>query len=129
MKTSAKQWVLSGVAVAALVAPGASQAGDSTQFSPDCVKYSDGSGYCRGSMKGFRNSSFADAWVQFETDVGNGWTFFFARYNGRSFACYPDSASSARFASALASNGYFEVRWNPSAVCTNLYVYNESSSY
>lgn len=127
--TTAKQLALGVVAVAALVAPGVSQAGDATQYVPECVKYTDGSGYCRGSMKGFRNSTYADAWVQFETDVATGWTYFFARYNGLGYGCYPDTASSARFASAMASNGYFMVRWNASAVCTNMYVFNESAAY
>ncbi len=129
MKTSAMQCALGVVAVAALVMPAVSQAGDGAQFSPDCVKYTDGSGYCRGSMKGFRNSSFADSWVSFEMEVALGWSTFYARHNGQNYTCYPDQATSARFASAMASNGYFYVKWNASAVCTNMRVLNDSSAY
>ena len=127
--TSAKQWAMGMVAVAALAAPGQSEAGDSYAYPPNCAKNADGSGYCQGSMKGFRYSPYADAWAQFEIDVANNWTYFFAKYNSQYFSCYPNATTSDRFASAMASNGYFYVVWNSSGTCTTMYVFNESSAY
>lgn len=131
MKTlkTVKWGAVAAMTLAALAVPGRSEAGDTSYVSPDCVKYSDGSGYCRGSMLGFRNSPYTDAWAVFETNLTNNWTYFFAKYNGQYFACYPDAATSARFASAMAANGYFYVRWDTTSTCTTLYVFNESSAY
>lgn len=129
MMKSAKQWAVGVLAVAALAAPGRSEAGDSYSYPPNCSKNADGSGYCQGSMKGFRNSTYADAWAQFEIDVASNWTYFFARYNNQYFSCYPDATTSNRFASAMAENGYFYVVWNSSGTCTTMYVFNESSAY
>lgn len=127
--TSAKQWAVGLVAVAALAAPGRSEAGDSYSYAPNCSKNADGSGYCQGSMKGFRNSTYADAYATFEINLVNNWTYFYARYNNQSFSCYPDATTADRYAAALASNGYFYVVWNSSGTCTTLYVFNESPSY
>jgi hypothetical protein len=127
--TTVKLGAVAAVTLATLAVPGRSEAGDSSYVLPDCVKYTDGSGYCRGSMKGFRNSSYADAWATFEADITGSWTYFFARYNNQYFSCYPNTDTSSRYASALAANGYFYVRWDSSATCTTLYVFNESSAY
>lgn len=127
--TSAKQWAVGLVAVAALAAPGRSEAGESYNYPPNCSKNADGSGSCQGSMKGFRNSTYADAYATFEINLVNNWTYFYARYNNQSFSCYPDATTADRYAAALASNGYFYVVWNSSGTCTTLYVFNESPSY
>jgi hypothetical protein len=106
------------------LAPFRSEAGfTSTPFSY-CYKAADGSGYCQGTLAGFRANSDPNAWASLTArSAANGqWGWFYASINGSFYSCSAFSSPViARFGNAAtAPSAVFTVFWSASGECTQL---------
>jgi hypothetical protein len=105
-------------------------AGSSTDSS-SCFQNADGSGYCYGNFRGWRNSSQSTAYAYF-TENDSGSRSFYARYtvsgatNPSTYSCIPDATVSTIWNEALAHRGYFSIYWDVNGTCYSLYLYNGS---
>jgi hypothetical protein len=112
--------------VLTLAAAHSSQAGRVDNVYPNCVRNADGSGYCNGTLDGFRNyPGDSTVYASFSNSVGT-YTYkaFNAHFNGQNFGCnaansVPDIIANWPKAN-LGMSFYFEVDWNSSGVCTYL---------
>jgi len=97
-----------------------------------CAKNPDGSGWCGGTMRGFRNDPGPNTYALFA--LGHDGTFgFTANYGNQYFRCDFATPPAPAFQSAVASgNGYFNVYWNAAGSCYWGFAYRGSgygSSY
>jgi hypothetical protein len=98
-----------------------------------CYKYADGSGYCQGTLQGFRNSSGADDLVSILTYSrfsGFEELSFYARHLNINYTC--ESSSSLLLTQARAISGtnfVFRIEWNTSGTCTGLYHWATSTAF
>ncbi|QSQ25974.1 hypothetical protein JY651_14050 [Pyxidicoccus parkwayensis] len=97
-----------------------------------CYQNTDGSGYCYGSMLGFREDATTTSYASFREDE-DGTRSFYARYTvagstaASSYSCIPDATVSSLWNVALSTRGYFYVAWNTAGTCTYLRVSNGSN--
>jgi hypothetical protein len=103
-----------------------------TYEASSCFQNADGSGYCTGTMRGWRYNEQSTSYATFyETDAGT--KYFIARYtvsgapSAGTYSCTPDSAVGAMWAEAVANRGRFSIYWNTSGACYALYLYNGSA--
>jgi hypothetical protein len=131
-------------AAALLFAPGNEAAAGAEEQSAYCYKFANGAGYCRGTMLGFRNHYFPfDPYTSIEfrrfreemycdggTDCyGGDSRSMYARYNGASFSCVPNSYVSAVWDELVMLNsGYFHIQWDSLGSCTSVTI-RKSSKY
>lgn len=110
-----------------LARPNASEAGY-TYESAYCTTNSDGSGYCQGTFLGFRNAPGAYDYAQFQNNTTPGYVpkIFYASYLGKLYACIPDGDIAAIWPMAMATRGYFNLVWDASGTCHNLWLNNGS---
>jgi hypothetical protein len=108
--------------------PESSQAGYVAADSASCTKYSDGSGYCSGTMRGFRQSSGTyDQAIFYVTPT---FVSFNASLAGTGYGCMFSTTSVGIMAFATAAtqtNGYFLVSWDSNGYCGTSYYYQGSS--
>lgn len=107
--------------------PAPSEAGYTWQTA-SCSANSDGSGSCAGTFLGFRNSSGASDYAQFQSNTTPGFVpqIFYAVYAGRLYSCVPDANIQAIWPMVMAARGYFSVSWDASGTCHNLWLNNGS---
>jgi len=113
----------------AALAPASSQAGYAAGDSASCTKYSDGSGYCSGTMRGFRKSGGANDQVYLYITAA-GMVNFTANLNSKGYACVfsTSTTSIVQFATAVTqANGYFVISWDSSGACGTSYYYQGSA--
>ena len=119
------------VSLAALGLGSAASAGY-TYEGASCYQYADSSGYCTGTLLGWRNSSQDSAYVYFYENSSNSRTFY-ARYmvsgatSYSTYSCIPDASVSAVWNEALAHKGRFYIYWDVNGTCYNLSLYNGSA--
>lgn len=115
--------VLSFGLLVALVAP--ASAGQSSSPPAYCVRNSDGSGYCTGTFRGFRNAT-GSSYAQF-TAYPTTLLSFYGRYGTTSVSCYRSVSSSTdeigsgmiqRWPMGAPADTYFEIDWDSSGKCT-----------
>ena len=97
-----------------------------------CFQNADGSGYCYGNLRGWRNHSQSTAYAYFwENDSGS--RGFYARYTvsgattPSTYTCTPDATVSSMWSAALDNQGRFYVYWDTTGTCYSLSVYNGSA--
>jgi len=98
----------------------------------NCYKNTDGSGWCYGSMRGFRTSADASAYAAFtSTATTFSSTHFVASFNSDFYTCVPSSGSPIESLWPLAHNSdlYFTIGWDSNGTCTYLYVASGSANY
>ena len=113
----------------AVLAPTSSQAGYAAGDSASCTKYSDGSGYCSGTMRGFRKSGGANDQVSLYITWA-GLVSFNANLNNKGYSCLFSTSSTSlmQFATAVTqANGYFVISWDSGGACGYSYYYQGSA--
>lgn len=98
----------------------------------NCYRNADGSGWCYGSMRGFRTSEDSGAWAAFSTTATSfSSTYFSASFNGDYYSCVPQAASAIESIWPLTHNSdlYFSIGWDQNATCTYLNVASGSANY
>jgi hypothetical protein len=125
--------VFAAISLVSVSVPASSEAGYQYPNAAFCWKSTDGSGYCSGTMSGFRNNSDAGAYAGFvSTELSTGQTFY-ASVNGGFYACgvlpaYGTPTSLVNMWPTAANfRGLFEISWNSSGACTTLSLYNGSA--
>lgn len=120
---------LAGTAAVLALSFGAmeSRAGYTSQ-SASCSKNADGSGSCSGTFLGFRNSANSGDWVYFQYNSTPGYVTyaFYANYAGVFYSCTPNSTLQAVWPMIQSNRGYFNISWDASATCTNIWINNGS---
>ena len=108
-------------------------AGENDGSPASAVFYSDGSGYCSGTLNGFATSSDSGAYLILEEYSGNNSTggYIMCKYNGHyKYAPlnYSDSALNAAFQKivAMPHEVHVYVHWNTSGYVDALQVFNAS---
>jgi hypothetical protein len=90
-----------------------------------CTKSSDGSGYCYGTMLGFRNHWYAGTQVTFE-EASDYSPVFRVTYQHTTttplieVSCIPNAATKVLWPRATLHTGYFAISWNAAGECTRL---------
>ncbi len=94
-----------------------------------CVRNLDGSGSCHGTLRGFRNSTDPNAYVNFAY-YSNQTPGFNAEWAGQASVCTVVAGSKLEqiWPVAMANSGYFNINWNSSGQCTYL-VIDSGSAY
>lgn len=121
-----------GLLIVGLATP--ASAGQASGAPASCYKYSDGSGYCSGTFRGFRNavgSSYAQ-FLAYPTTL----LAFYGRYGTTSYSCYRGVSSGddigvhmvERWPMAAAPDTYFEIDWDSGGTC-NYFVTGTRSDY
>lgn len=103
-----------------------------TYEADSCFQNADGSGYCYGTMRGWRYNDQATSYATFyETDAGT--KAFIARYtvsgapSPGTYSCTPDATVAAMWSDAILNRGRFYIYWNTSGTCYSLSLYNGSA--
>jgi hypothetical protein len=97
-----------------------------------CFQNADGSGYCNGTFRGWRNHAQSTAYAYFYENQ-SGSRGFYARYTvpgattPSNYSCSPDASVAAMWGDALANEGRFHINWDAAGICYNLSVYNGSA--
>ena len=100
--------------------PARSEAGESYgPYPSSCGKNADGSGYCLGTIAGFRASSDTTAWAAFNVNTsGSISAGLSAGYSGKYFNCYTYNAPLvARISQLTTDNVVFYLAWDATGVC------------
>lgn len=118
---SKERWLgLGAVALLSSAVAGSAYAGYKTE-SAYCKKLKDGSGYCYGTFRGFRNNVDAGASAHFERDAYNN-GYFSAFLGGGVYQCAAPAGWIGQdlFNRALTASGWFSVNWDATGQCTNI---------
>ena len=124
-----RMWLTFSIFALAALVPASSLAGYAAPDSAFCTKEADGSGYCRGTLRGFRKSAGANDQANFS--VKGGLVTFSASLNGKSYACgfYTRPDFGVPFAAAVTqTNGYFLITWVADGNC-DITTHTHGSSY
>jgi hypothetical protein len=112
-----------------LAVPGAIRAGYVSLDWGGCTKDASGSGYCYGTMRGFKNGPDINDRAEFYSNH-DGIVSFYGRWAGQTYSCVfpiPSTPTVREFASFVAAtNGFFVVMFNASGGCTYGYAYRGS---
>ena len=118
------------LSMAVLGGAGVAFAGSTTESSY-CYKNTDGSGYCYGTLLGFRNNASSSTYARFYKNT-SATRSFYAIYTpagataAQGYSCTPDATVSTLWDKAIRARGYFNIQWNSSGSCTYLYLANGS---
>jgi len=117
----------SAVAAILILASAPSEAGYVSLDTAGCVTNADGSGYCYGTKRGFRNDAHPGSRAEFYVNH-EGRVMFIGELGGLWHSCwFASSTQSTMFASfAAQTNGFFVVSFNASGTCTYGYAYQGS---
>lgn len=115
------------VVLAALLGATEGHAGYTHQ-SASCFKNADGSGECRGTFAGFRASPNPGDYAYFQYNSTPGYVTyaFYATYNGVFYMCAPNATLVSMWDVIQNNRGYFNISWNASGTCTNIWINNGS---
>lgn len=125
-----RMWLTFSIFALAALVPASSLAGYATADFASCTKEADGTGYCRGTLRGFRKSPGANDQANF--NVQGALVSFSASLNGKSYACVFNGSAAAvdyrLFAMGVTqTNGFFLIAWGPDGLCaTNGYAHGSS---
>jgi hypothetical protein len=107
-----------------------SLAGFTSWVSPSCTKNADGSGWCSGSFRAFRDHADPNARADFYLNH-YGAVSFYAQLNGQAYSCFFDATSPyvATFGSAAGQqiDQFFAVAFTKEGKCSYGYLYQGSS--
>lgn len=98
-----------------------------------CYKATDGSGYCYGTLRGFRNHVNPGTYLYFhDNSMGTrsmavGFPLSSPTGTISHFGCSPNSAVAALWSKVMAHRGYIEVAWDVNGICTSMYLFNGSN--
>jgi len=114
-------WLTLSIFGLAVLVPASSQAGYVAIDSASCTKDADGSGFCTGTLRGFRKSGGANDRATFS--LQNGLVTFSATLNGKNYVCGfygpADNTYAWLFAQAVTQgNGTFLIAWDTTGGCT-----------
>jgi hypothetical protein len=120
-----------GAIVASMLVASDVRAGTVNAPYAGCYKASDGSGYCYGSLLGFRDTAIYSEYATFESDyfAGGPAQSFSAYLNGNYYSCFaprPGNAGAFEWPAGAASR-LFSIFWNSAGQCTVLYTYDDSN--
>ncbi len=124
--------VLSLMSLVLFVGEGNAHAGASSPSVATCALYSDGSGYCSGTLQAFRNSSDASAALALQSYSYNGGTsrYIYLTWQNTSKYIYLNTSSSYvtaafdRAATAVDANFYFH--WDTTLNVDAIQLWNAS---
>jgi hypothetical protein len=125
-------WSCALLGTAMLLSGGSARAGASSQASAYCYTFSDGSGYCTGTLRKFHDSSDPSAVLAFQAYVSNGGTTRYVYTTWQSQTRYmwldnPSAGMTAAFdRAATALGGSIYVHWNTSGFLDGLAFWNSS---
>jgi len=114
------------------LAGGSASAGLSSPSTATCTFYSDGSGYCSGTLKAFRNSSDSTALLTLQSYAYSGGTsrYVYLVWQGQTKYVYLNTSSSAvlaAFDNAVAAvDAQVYVHWNTSTNIDAIQLWNAS---
>jgi hypothetical protein len=105
-------------------------AGLSNPNGATCTKNADGSGVCSGTIKGFRNTANSTDYVEFayNSDPSFVTRAFYASFNGQFMGCSPTATSvvSSVWPMAMDNTDSFQITWDASGTCTNIFLAHSS---
>jgi len=85
-----------------------------------CTQTSTG-GYCRGTLKGFRDDSRDQSYATFRkirSSSGNYSYSFFAQLNNQSYYCLASSTNAKYMWDEIYAGNWFYISWNSGKYCT-----------
>jgi hypothetical protein len=93
-----------------------------------CTKNKDGSGYCAGTFRGYRNHPDPNTSVHFAYS-SNGGSGVQVNYDGQAHVCMtqPGSAVDKMWPMSISHSGNFQLSWDAAGTCTWLYLGNGSA--
>ena len=94
-----------------------------------CYRAADLSGYCYGTMRGFRMSTDPNASANFQI-TSNGGAGFQANWGGgKPMTCTAPAGSpvAALWPIAMSNEGYFQINWSAAGECNYLVIGNGSA--
>jgi hypothetical protein len=113
---------------ALLFAAPAAEAGWSFE-NAGCTKNADGSGNCWGNFTGFRNHVSPSTHVYIQQLYYGSRGFGYSYNNGTTTVsgwCSPNATVASLWPMLMAHRGYFNIYWDASGVCNELYLYHGS---
>jgi hypothetical protein len=111
-----------------MLLPTLAHAGVQATDTANCVVHTDGSGFCSGTLAGFRNSSGGGDYAGFQVSTIN--RFFQASFGGKYFMCVsstdvPGGMDQQGWVAASATRSFF-VQWDKAGNCIDVATYNYS---
>ena len=115
------------VATAVLAAPAIGHAGSKYEGAY-CEVNPDGSGWCDGTLRGFRNSAYGTNYASFSsgTSPWNRGQFSASYQTLHGLYCFPTDEVYKLWPTAVAFSGGFTIYWNKSHECNALLLMNGS---
>jgi hypothetical protein len=125
--STAKKGVVIAAVLGGALSASVAEAGYKTEYG-HCYKNADNSGYCFGTMLGYRNAA-GDGWMSFYKVTASNYTYYAmsARVNGQYYSCTPNTQLTGMWHDFMTAHGRVEVEWNASGQCTYGIVDNSSS--
>ena len=113
-----------------LLAPGTSRAGLSYgPPAPFCVTYSGGTGWCQGTIAGFKADPDPNTYAAVTTSVMGNSLYFFANYRGTRASCLVPWTWTNQVTQILRLSqhrGPFTVYYDQNGYCTDIAIYQAS---
>lgn len=128
MKSKTMWLGLGALALSSAVA-GSAYAGMKLEYG-DCIKNKDGSGYCYGTFRGWRNALDANQSVHFGGSYLAGDKGVQFNWHGQALVCMVPAGSPLESwwpSTILNATGSFAVNWNAQGQCTHVYLGNSSA--
>jgi len=115
------------LSLAVLGAAAVAEAGSATEFA-SCYKAADGSGYCYGTMQGFRNHANPNTYLSFVEDsygrksMSGSFPLSSPTGAASNFSCAPNAAVAAMWPRVMQHRGYIEVYWDVNGTCQAMWL-------